>query len=312
MNLDLLTIANRAELGLIIQTSINNSRDRIAQIKSIVDKIEANADFSKEEKKKELEFSIIGVVSILEQHMNDMLYQLYISFPSKLGKKQFDIADLQDKGSLLELFYDKATQRILDLAYGRFDRFVESFFNVFEIKPEKIDADLVADINEIKCTRDCLIHSNGKSTGLYLSKAGNKARVDQKDEYLKVDMAYFTDAVSKILNLISQIEALIPNQYKVSNKAYVFKQMWDATCLRSRFEFEEVWKITSPYEIRPVDLSDNHGFSSSEMEVYNLFRYAYSGSREYKPDFALLFERWEPSSNEYQIAMSWLNNQFYF
>lgn len=312
MNLDLLTIANRAGLGLIIQTSINNSRDRIAQIKSIVDKIEANADFSKEEKKKELEFSIIGVVSILEQHMNDMLYQLYISFPSKLGKKQFDIADLQDKGSLLELFYDKATQRILDLAYGRFDRFVESFFNVFEIKPEKIDADLVADINEIKCTRDCLIHSNGKSTGLYLSKAGNKARVDQKDEYLKVDMAYFTDAVSKILNLISQIEALIPNQYKVSNKAYVFKQMWDATCLRSRFEFEEVWKITSPYEIRPVDLSDNHGFSSSEMEVYNLFRYAYSGSREYKPDFALLFERWEPSSNEYQIAMSWLNNQFYF
>ena len=312
MNLDLLTIANRARLGYSIKTSINNSRDRIAQIKSIVDKIEASADFSNEEKIKELEFSIIGVVSILEQHMNDMLYQLYISFPSKLGKKQFDIADLQDKGSLLELFYDKATQRILDLAYGRFDRFVESFFNAFEIKPEKIDADLVADINEIKCTRDCLIHSNGKSTGLYLSKAGNKARVDQKDEYLKVDMAYFTDAVNKILNLISQIEALIPNQYKVSNKAYVFKQMWDATCLRSRFEFEEIWKITSSYEIRPVDLSDNHGFSSSEMEVYNLFRYAYSGSREYKPDYALLFERWEPSSNEYQIAMSWLNNQFYF
>lgn len=312
MNLDLLTIANRARLGYSIQTSINNSRDRIAQIKSIVDKIDASADFSKEEKKKEQEFSIIGVVSLLEQHMNDMLYQLYISFPSKLGKKQFEIADLQEKGSLLELLYDKATQRILDLAYGRFDRFVESFFNAFEIKPEKIDANLVADINEIKCTRDCLIHSNGKSTGLYLSKAGNKARVDQKDEYLKVDMAYFIDAVSKILNLISQIEAFIPNQYKVSNKAYVFKQMWDATCLRSRFEFEEVWKITSPYEIRPVDLSDNHGFSSSEMEVYNLFRYAYSGSREYKPDFALLFERWEPSSNEYQIAMSWLNNQFYF
>lgn len=88
--------------------------------------------------------------------------------------------------------------------------------------------------------------------------------------------------------------------------------MWDATCLRRKFEFEEVWEIKSPYEIGPVDLSDDHGFSSSEMEVYNLFRYAYSGSREYKPDFALLFERWEPSSSEYQIAMSWLNNQFYF
>lgn len=312
MNLDLLTIANRARLGSSILSSINNSRDRIAQIMSIVDKIEASTDFSKKEKKKELEFSIIGVVSILEQHMNDMLYQLYVSFPSKLGKKQFDIADLQERGSLLELFYDKATQRILDLAYGRFDRFMESFLNAFEIKPEQIDAGLIADINEIKCTRDCLIHSNGKSSGLYLSKAGNKARVDQKDEYLKVDMVYFADVVNKILYLITQIETQIPNQYKVSNKAYVFKQMWDATCLRRRFEFEEVWEIKSPYEIGPVDLSDDHGFSSSEMEVYNLFRYAYSGSREYKPDFALLFERWEPSSSEYQIAMSWLNNQFYF
>ena len=82
MNLDLLTIANRARLGSSILSSINYSRDRIAQIMSIVDKIEASADFSKEEKIKELEFSIIGVVSILEQHMNDMLYQLYISFPS--------------------------------------------------------------------------------------------------------------------------------------------------------------------------------------------------------------------------------------
>lgn len=140
MNLDLLTIANRARLGSSILSSINNSRDRIAQIMSIVDKIEASTDFSKKEKKKELEFSIIGVVSILEQHMNDMLYQLYVSFPSKLGKKQFDIADLQERGSLLELFYDKATQRILDLAYGRFDRFMESFLNAFEIKPEQIDA----------------------------------------------------------------------------------------------------------------------------------------------------------------------------
>ena len=52
MNLDLLTIANRARLGSSILSSINNSRDRIAQIMSIVDKIEASTDFSKKEKKK--------------------------------------------------------------------------------------------------------------------------------------------------------------------------------------------------------------------------------------------------------------------
>lgn len=312
MNLDLLTIANRARLGTSIQSSISNSKNRIEKIRVVVDKIESSGDFSKEEKKQELEFSIIGIISILEQQMNDMLYQIYVSYPSKLGKKQFEIADLQEKGSLLELFYDKATQKILDLAYGRFDKFVDSFLNAFDIKSNQLDPDLVADINEIKCTRDCIIHSNGKATGLYMSKAGSKARVSSKGDILRIDMVYFAESVAKVMSFISHIESLIPDQYKVSNKAYVFKQMWDATCLHQRYEFEEVWKIVSPQMIRPIDISDDRGFSTSEMEVYNLFRYAFGGDDKYKVDYALFFERWEPSTNEYQIAMSWLNNQFFF
>jgi len=64
--------------------------------------------------------------------------------------------------------------------------------------------------------------------------------------------------------------------------------------------------------VRPIDLTKEFGFSSSEMEVYNLFRYIYSASPIYKVDFAFYFERWKPQSNEYQIAISWLDNQFYF
>lgn len=312
MDLDLLTIANRARLGASIQSSITNLKNRIDKIKVVVDKIESSNDFDKDEKKQELEFSIIGIISILEQQMNDMLYQIYVSYPSKLGKKQFEIADLQEKGSLLELFYDKATQKILDLAYGRFDKFVDSFLIAFDIKSNQLDPDLIADINEIKCTRDCIIHSNGKATVLYMSKAGSKARVSSKGDTLRIDMVYFAESVAKVMTFISHIESLIPDQYKVSNKAYVFKQMWDATCLHQRYEFEEVWKIVSPQMIRPIDMSDDRGFSTSEMEVYNLFRYAFGGDDKYKVDFALFFERWEPSTNEYQIAMSWLNNQFFF
>ena len=312
MNFDLLTIANRAKLGTSIQSSINNSKNRIGIIGAVVDKIDNSEDFDKDEKKQEIEFSIIGIISILEQQMNDMLYQIYVSYPSKLGKKQFEIADLLEKGSLLELFCDKAKQKILDLAYGRFDKFVDSFLNAFDIKSDQIDSDLVADINEIKCTRDCLIHSNGKATGLYMSKAGSKARVSSKGDILQIDMAYFAESITKVMTFISIIESLIPDQYKISNKAYVFKQMWDATCLHRRYKFEEVWEIISPLMIRPIDMADDRGFSTSEMEVYNLFRYAFGGDKKYKVDFALLFERWEPSTNEYQIAMSWLNNQFFF
>ena len=311
MNLDLLTIANRASLGRKIVSSIDNTKNRIEKIKAIVDKIGDNECFNKEEVTQELEFSIIGLISILEQHLNNLLYHIYVSFPSKIGGKKFEISDLGDKGSLLELFYDKATQRILDLAYGRFERFIDSFLVAYDINT-KIDVNVVEEINEIKCTRDCLIHSNGKANALYFTKTGTKARARLKDEKLKIDIEYFNASVDKILSLIKQIETLIPNKYKESTRAYVFKQMWDATCLSRRITFERAWKIENPDMVRPIDIENNFGFSTSEMEVYNLFRYLYAGSSEYKVDFALFFERWDPSSNEYQIAVSWLNNQFYF
>lgn len=96
------------------------------------------------------------------------------------------------------------------------------------------------------------------------------------------------------------------------SRAYIFKQMWEATCLNERVKFDEAWTIVSPGMVRPTDIKDDYGFSSTEMAVYNLFRNAYRGHGEYPVDFAFYFERWAPSSNEYQVAMSWLNNQFYF
>lgn len=312
MDLNLLTIANRASLGTDIQASIDNARNRITQIKNLVAKMEASGTFNSDELKQELEFSVIGVVSILEQHLNDMLHHIYVAYPTKLGKKQFEVAELSEKGSIHELIFDKATQRILDLAYGKFEKFVTAFLTAFDISSQ-IGPDLIANVNEVKCTRDCLIHSNGKANALYLLKAGDKARVNTKEEKLKIDSAYFIASVDYILNFITEIENRVPQQYIDSTRAYVFKQMWEATCLCRRVPFDTVWNIESPSDLSlKVDSDETFGYSSSELEVFNVFRYAFGGRREHKPDFALLFERWEPSSNEYQIAMSWLNNQFYF
>lgn len=311
MDLNLLTIANRASLGYDIKASITRAKDRIEQIKAIVTKIDSDDSYTAEEVTKEYELGIIGVVSILEQHLNKLLYLLYVSFPSKLGKKQFEVADLAASGSLLELFYDKASQSIQNMAYGRFERFIEAFLEAFDIK-SMIDKDLIADINEVKCTRDCLIHADGKANSQYFSKAGVKARVKATGIKLKVGLTYFSGALDKVMSFINEIERLIPNKYMESSKAYVFKQMWEATCLNDRIKFEDAWKIINPNMVRPIDLDNSFGFSSSELLVYNLFRYAYGSNDEHKIDFALYFERWAPDTNEHQIAVSWLNNQFYF
>ena len=101
------------------------------------------------------------------------------------------------------MFYEKATQKILDLAYGRFDKFIATLLGAFDISTS-IDSNLIENVNEIKCTRDCLIHADGKANVLYLQKAGGKARVHKKGDVLKIDYKYFENSVSETLTLINE------------------------------------------------------------------------------------------------------------
>jgi hypothetical protein len=309
MDLNLLTIARRANLGDKIKKAFDNANQRIAQIENITDKIEASNDFDNNDKQQSREFAIIGLVSITEQLLNEVLHQVLISHPRKFGNKKFEIDELIEEGSILELFYKKANQKLLDLAYGKFERFISNFKETLELTQE-ITPDLIATINEIKCTRDCLIHSEGKTSELYFSKVGEKARARGNNEKLRIDTPYFKTSITNINQFLSDLLASIPAKLTDSNKAYVFKQMWQSTCLNNRIQFERAWTIVNSDLVRPIDNNEEFGFSSSEMEVYNLFRHMYNST--FKVDFAFYFQRWKPQSNEHQIATSWLDNQFYF
>lgn len=311
MDLNLLTIARRANLGNKIIKAFENANIRILQIENITSKVGISSEFDNNEKLQSREFAIIGLVSITEHLLNEILHQILVSHPKKFGNKKFEIDELIEEGSILELFYTKANQKLLDLAYGKFDRFIGNFTDTLELTRE-IDSELVETINEIKCTRDCLIHSEGKSSELYFSKVGNKARVRRNNELLKIDNEYYSKSVDNIKKFISDILIAIPPKLLESKMSYIFKQMWISTCLNNRLNFDAVWVIESSSMVRPKNIDDEFGFSSSEMVVYNLFRYIYSGSDKYKVDFAFYFQRWKPQSNEHQIAISWLDNQFYF
>jgi hypothetical protein len=145
---------------------------------------------------------------------------------------------------------------------------------------------------------------------LYFSKVGDKARTRSNNEKLKIDTPYFKTSTDNIKHFLSDILTAIPAKLTDSNKAYVFKRMWESTCLNEQIPFGNAWTIENSDLVRPVDINEEYGFSSSEMVVYNLFRHLYNST--FKVDFVSYFQRWKPQSNEHQIAISWLDNQFYF
>ncbi len=308
MDLSLLTIAKRADLSNRIERTFSNATERISHIQNITEKINTSIEFTPEEKLQSRESGIIGLMSICEQTLNEILHLVLVSFPKKFGNKQFEVEELMEEGSILELFNKKANQKLLDMAYGRFDKFMTNFKNTLDLNRD-FEQNAIEVINEIKCTRDCLIHSGGKASDLYFSKTKSQARVRVMNERLDVNFQYFLDSIGSINNLISNIKSALPNNLTESKKAYIFRQMWEATCLNDRIKFNVAWNIEGQM-VRPVDIENNYGFSSSEIEVYNLFRHIYND--KYKVDYAQYFYKWKPHTNEYHIATSWLDSQFYF
>jgi hypothetical protein len=310
MDLNLLTIARRADLGSQIVKSISNARNRIFQIENINNKVDSSSDFADTEKIQNREFTIIGTISVLEHLLNELLLNVLVSYPKTFGNKKFEIEELIEEGSILQLFHLKATQKLLDLAYGRFERFVDNFEKSLELT-SALDKHLVETVNEIKCTRDCLLHSEGRTSDIYFEKTGQFARARNVKEKLVVDPAYIGNSINTIKKIIDAIHSSLPKKITDSNRSYIFKQMWEATCLNRLHKFDQVWSIVDGTMVRPKDIKNDYGFSSSELAVYNLFRHIFN-SHDYKVDFSLLFQRWGAHTSEHQVATSWLNSQFYF
>lgn len=308
MDLFLLTIAKRGSLGNALSKIHASTILRLKNAESLFQKIENSPDFTEPEKEHNRAFTIVSVVSFFENYLNIVLFNVIVAFPEKFGKRQFEMQELKEVGTLSALFEKKANQAILEWAYGRFDRYIERFSKVLDID-SLIDETKVQIVNEIKVTRDVFVHNDGKSNIIYLQKAGDRARVHSENEKLPLDSLYVSNAIEIFIDFLNDLFDRIPSQYKNLSHRRVFKTMWEHTCLNDRVKFENAWEIIDEENFIIRDLETDYGFSHSEVEIYKMFKDIYQGRNS--ANFGYLFRRWGPSTKEHQIALSWLNYPFW-
>jgi hypothetical protein len=308
MDLDLLTIAKRGSLGATLSETHKKTIEKFGFLKALVNKIDSSQEFSSVEKEFNRMSTIISEISLFENYLNDILFNTLVSFPKKFGKKQFDIEELKEAGSLLALFEKKATQLILELAYGKFDAYIERFSKIMEVS-QHIAKDKIQIINEIKCTRDAYIHNDGKANNIYFQKSGNRSRADRQSQKLLIDIDYVLNSIDQIIDFLEELFNRLPTYYKNFSHRRVFRTMWENTCLNERVKFEMAWDILDEENFVIKDTETEYGFSHSEVEIYRMFKDIYLGTDT--TDFGLLFRRWGPNTKEHQIALSWLNYPFW-
>lgn len=253
---------------------------------------------------------LIGIVSILESYISDSTLSFLCCFPGKLPDKNIKLDDIANSGSIKHVIDEISSRFLHELIYKSLPEIITISLSFFD-KKAALDSNLIADITEIKCTRDVYVHSNGSPNETYLRKTGDKSRAEPNKK-LDLSNQYLKTALSKIKNFIQSFHQKGPSKFLHYNKTETFRKMWEQTCLSKRVQFDEAWLMVENDDlVRPID--KEYFWSHSEKGLYDFFLRIYSDtSPKITTDFMYGLYKWSSKTPEGKIMRSWIDDPFWF
>ena len=253
---------------------------------------------------------LTGIFSIIEGFLTDVALEVYICFPDKLKDENIKLKDAFI--GTHEMIQNAAEKQIQSLLYRDFSSIVEGVSAVFN-NNEFIHASL-ADVIELKATRDIYVHNDGVPNDTYNRKAGAKARpCSVSDSRLPLGESYLISGTDAAIAFIKAFYDHGPKSMEDYGPAKAFEGMWQSTALSRLVPFTEAWEVVNADLVRPLDRGLNWAWSGSEKYLYDFFLHIY------RHDYHMIdstlqdaFRRWPISTNEGRIMLSWLAAPFYF
>lgn len=248
-----------------------------------------------------------GLVTAVETLLNDILANVYVAYPLKLGKKTITVQDLNSSGTYIQAIKNIANSAVNEISYKSFRDYWVEWQNIVAKLP-KISEDQINQFSEVKATRDLYVHNNGMVNELYLRKAGDKAR-EQKNSKVPLSQEYL-DKVSELsIFFIETIKEGIIIKFGHCTKESVFREMWDATCCGKMVNFDTQWEVSKqPYHRKDY----TWGWSSSEKAVFDFFLTIFHrNSEDISTDINYALYRWSSETSTGKVLRSWLESPFY-
>ena len=312
MQMNLLTIARRADFGYSLRSHFSDTCARLKSGASYFKTVKGSVNLDKMQRDFHEFTYVTGLVSLAEALLTDMAIEFLVRFPGHMKDKNIQLDMLGELGSVGAAVELLAIKAINDWSYGRFADFVQQVIALYD-KKASLDHGLLEDVSELKATRDLFIHASGKVNKAYLNKAGIKARNRKIGTKLELGAKYIAHVEATVERFISKLEKLVPAEFMRMGKVSAFQAMWEATVLAKFVPFEMGWIVENDNMVRPNDKGLSWGWSSSEKMLLDFFLGIYNEnypSRKY--DVMSALRRWPPPTNEGKIIMSWFDSPFWF
>lgn len=207
-------------------------------------------------------------VSTVEVMLLDVMAELLRQIPAKLPDKSFSVM----KESLVERQFDVIEEQIqlylVGLSYKKLDEFLDAFCDHLAINLGSYRSTYGESLQEIKESRNLLIHNNLRVNSLYLAKAGPKARSSRLDERLPIDSMYFANAITILEQLCTACIAAIDAKYAFYTTAKAIQSLWEYIFHTPVLQFEDYWEIDEKADTVRLKAKKFHNGISTSEEVF--------------------------------------------
>ena len=308
----LLTISRQAHFGDALKTRFEQARSQLEIGHSYCLAVSGVKLLNADQRKFHQATYLTGLVSLMESLVYDLGFEYLMCYPGRLTGKNIKLDLLSKAGSVGKIVEELVLKELNELSYNRFGLFVEDVVNLFN-KNVEVDRNLLAELSEVKATRDVYVHAGGKINSIYLSKAGDKARSRVVGNELNLGEDYIRNIEVIFDQFISELEKIVPQKFFESGRATTFKAMWEATCLAKIVPFDKGWFLEGRDMVRPKDEVVEWRWSDSERPLLNFFLGIYSEDYPGRNNDVMTALRcWSPETDEGKVMMSWFDNPFWF
>lgn len=248
---------------------------------------EVHEQLNKTENRIVIKSLFIYGVSIFENVLIDVLKEFYKAFPEKMPESKLELTKeqiLNESETLSEKLLDHSINK---LAYGSLEKFISEFTKKVNIS--NIDDESIAQLIEIKETRNLMIHNNLIVNTIYLSRCKSscvRAKLDMINKELPFDKDYTYKSIQLCLYILDKkIKLPLKDKYSSFTKIKAMREIWNYLFDSPILNFDDYWKYNDKGELKFFILDKDAleaklecGYSHTEKILFAYIMSHYWGS----------------------------------
>lgn len=214
-------------------------------------------------------------VSSMEVMISDVLRYYLIGFPQKLST-DFKFEKIEFFKNYFTLLEKIVENHLYKISYESFEAYYNRFLKYLSIEWSDFHDSFGKYLQEIKATRNLLLHNNLVYNDRYIESAGIAAR-----ENPIVDYDYAINSISIIYEFENKLKNYVSEKYKEYTKINANKKLWQfmfQTPLMASYDDYWYYDINKDSITALKKCSHESSLASSETMLLELWRSQFNGS----------------------------------